>query len=282
MHGFANGKPRQRGKSPAIETTSTQPSYPDDLILSSAVKEISTLSASNQPWLLAVGFIKPHLPFTAPQPFLDLYKETPFPPIPSPEKPHGRSLWHKSGEFMQYAGLDPRKNPAYALKVRQHYAASTSYVDHNVGKLLAALKNSPAHSNTIVILWSDHGFSLGEKAIWGKHHLYHTALHSPLIIKVPKQPAAGQPSDAVVETIDLYPTLCDLCGIKKPKHLEGQSLLKIIHNPSAKSDNQAVSFWGGKKSVITQDTHTITTKGKPFLQFNLKNDPHEERNLTNE
>ncbi|MFK7910355.1 MAG: sulfatase-like hydrolase/transferase, partial [Akkermansiaceae bacterium] len=144
MHGFAGGKPRTREYSPRIETTTNTPAYPDDLILTGAQQELDTLTKSGKPWLLAVGFIKPHLPFTAPQKFLDHYKNVQFPPIPDPKKPEGPSLWHGSGEFMRnYADKnDPRKDPGYALKARKHYAASTSYVDDNIGKLLAHLEKS--------------------------------------------------------------------------------------------------------------------------------------------
>jgi len=281
MHGFAGGKPRTRKYSPRIETTTQTPAYPDDLILEGAQKELDTLAKSEKPWLLAVGFIKPHLPFTAPQNFLDHYKNVKFPPIPSPEKPDAPSLWHGSGEFMgNYADKnDPRKDAAYALDVRKHYAASTSYVDDNVGKLLAHLKKTGVSKNTVVILWGDHGFSLGEKAIWGKHHLYHTALHSPLIVRIPDQKTAGKATDAVAETIDIYPTICELAGIPLPKHLDGKSLVKTVNDPSVGSDGIANSFWSGNKSTITQDTHTIFKKGKPFLKFDLTKDPHEEHNL---
>lgn len=279
MHAYKNGKPRVKGENPVVETTTLSPAYPDDLIADKALTELDQLSKASKPWFLAVGFIKPHLPFTAPKRFLDIYKNVKFPPIPSPDKPTGPSLWHGSGEFMKYIGADPRKDPAQALNARKHYAACTSYVDDNVGKILTALKKNPQSDNTIVILWGDHGFSLGEKKLWGKHHLYHTAIHSPLIIKVPNNKNAGINTESVAETIDIYPTLCELSGIKLPVHLDGKSLVQIVNDPTAKSDGIANSFWGGNKSTITQDTHTIFKKGKPFLKFDLTKDPHEEHNL---
>ncbi|HCC20126.1 MAG TPA: iduronate-2-sulfatase [Verrucomicrobiales bacterium] len=283
MHGYAEGKPRTRAYSPRIETTNKITAYPDDLILMSAVNQLNNLNKQDKPWLLAVGFIKPHLPFTAPQKFLDHYKDVKFPPIPSPDKPEGPSLWHGSGEFMRnYADKNnPNKDLKYALNVRKHYAASTSYVDDNVGKLLKHLEKSGSAKNTIIVLWGDHGFSLGEKQIWGKHHLYHTALHSPLIIKTPDQKTAGKATTAVTETIDIYPTLCTLAGIPLPDHLDGKSLAHIVNDPSQKSDGIANSFWAGKKSIITKDTHTIFKKGKVFLKFDLTKDPQEIYNLVN-
>ncbi|MBT8043839.1 MAG: sulfatase [Verrucomicrobiae bacterium] len=281
MHGYAGGKARTRAYSPRFETTTNQPAYPDDLILAGAKKQIDTLTKSNKSWLLAVGFIKPHLPFTAPKRLLDLYKNTAFPPIPSPDKPVGPSLWHGSSEFMRnYADKnDPRKDADYALDVRKHYAASTSYVDDSVGKLLGHLKKSGVADNTIIIIWGDHGFSLGEKKIWGKHHLYHTALHSPLIIKLPNQKSAGTATKAIAETIDIYPTLCELAGIPLPTGLDGMSLAKIVSDPAATSDGTAISYWAGNKSVITKDTHTIFKKDQPYLKFDLNQDPNEEHNL---
>ena len=281
MHGYAGGKARVRGKNSPLETTTETPAYPDDLILEGAQKELNTLATSEKPWLLAVGFIKPHLPFTAPQTFLNHYKDITFPPIPSPTKPNTPSLWHGSWEFMgNYSNAkDPRKDAAYALEVRKYYAASTSYVDDNIGKLLTHLDKTGLSKNTTVILWSDHGFSLGEKAIWGKHHLYITALHAPLIIRTPNQKTAGQATSEIVETIDLYPTICELAGLPLPGHLDGQSLTKIIDDPKAKSDGTAISLWRKDKSIITKETHTIFRDAKPLLKFDLTKDPHEKNNL---
>jgi len=142
----------------------------------------------------------------------------------------------------------------------------------------------PFVNNTIVVLWSDHGWHLGEQKIWGKHTPYAVALHSPLCIKLPKTINAGKPSHEVVETVDIYPTLCDLANIKKPAHLEGNSLSNIVDNNASKSDGIAISYWKKTKSVITAKEHKIIAwkngnEGKVMQRYNLEKDPYEATNL---
>lgn len=283
MHGIANGVPRTRGVTPACEAT-PDAQYPDDLIVKDFQNNIQKLKNSNKPWFCAVGIMKPHLPFATHKKYLDLYKDKTLPAIPSPEKPKAPNHWHGSGELMSGYSTgkqDPRKNPAYATELRKHYAACVSAADANLAIILQALEKSGQADNTIIILWGDHGFHLGEQAIWGKHTLYHVALHSPLIIKTPKQKLAGKPTSQIAETLDIYPTICDLCAIPKPSHLKGASLLAIVDDPSSKSDGTAISYWRGQKSIITDTEHSIINRktNKPAQRYNLTKDPHESNNL---
>ena len=132
------------------------------------------------------------------------------PPIAHPAKPVGRTTWHPSEEFRQYNlwGRDPNSDADFALAVRKHYAACVSYADAQVGRLMDRLGKVGAAENTIVILWGDHGWHLGEHAIWGKHSLFEESLRSPLIVAYPGIQKPGVPSDSIVETIDVFPTLC--------------------------------------------------------------------------
>jgi iduronate 2-sulfatase len=168
---------------------------------------------------------------------MDPYQDVELPPIPHPNKPEGQTTWHASGEFTNqyhHYGRDPREDPAYADEVRRHYAACVSYVDHHVGEILAKLKETGADQNTIVVLWGDHGWHLGEHAIYGKHCLFEEALRSPLIISAPGMKHPGEKSQAIIETVDLFPTLCDLTGLAQPDFVDGTSLLPQMNRPDVR------------------------------------------------
>jgi iduronate 2-sulfatase len=147
--------------------------------------------------------------------------------------------------------------------------------------MLSLLKETGADKDTIIILWGDHGWHLGEQQIWGKHSPYAVAYHSPLCIKLPETIKAGVPSDEVVESVDIYPTLCDLVKIEKPAHLKGNSLIDLLDNPTAKSDGIALCYWANLQSTITAgENKIIDRKTNKLLQhYNLETDPHETTNL---
>jgi iduronate 2-sulfatase len=193
---------------------------------------------------------------------LDRHAGFKLPPIPHPEKPGGLSTWHNSGEFFRYdhRGRDPRTDAAYADEVRRYYAASVSYSDAQVGRVLKALDELSLTENTIVVLWGDHGWHLGEHSIWGKHSLFEESLRSPLIIRKPGMNAAGQASAAVVETIDVFPTLCQLAGLPTPGFLDGFSLEPQIKDPAAPG-RSAVSYFGGAETLRTDRHRLIRHRG---------------------
>lgn len=286
MHGYDNGKPRERGVTPLFDAKDAR--YPDDATLDGFKTQLNTVTTQDKPWLLAVGLLRPHLPFACNVKYLDIYKGVELPPIPANKRPAQHEFWHPSGEFNQYARpADANKDPAYATEARRHYAACVSSSDDHVGTILQLLEKSGTAKNTIIILWGDHGWHLGEQHIWGKHSPYAVALHSPLFIKIPDNKEAGIPSNEVVETLDLYPTLCDLTNIQKPAHLEGKSLANIIQDPTAKSDGEAISYWKQLKSTITAEEHKINfwkegKTGSLKQHYNLKTDPHETTNLVTE
>ena len=172
----------------------------------------------------------------------------------------------------------------YSRMIRRAYAASTSYMDEQVGRVLAALRELGMEKDTIVVVWSDHGFLLGEHAIWGKHCLYERALRSPLMIRHPGLESPGQTSAATVETVDLFPTLTDLCGLPKPNGLDGRSLRSQLTNPRAAVSKPAHSFWtGGQRTVRTDRWRLIAQPGNdaaaPQVElFDYQIDPDETRN----
>ncbi|MEX0321500.1 MAG: sulfatase [Puniceicoccaceae bacterium] len=211
--------------------------YHDGLIADEGEVQLEKLAKSDKPFFLAIGLIKPHLPFGAPAKYMKPYAGKQLPPIPHPEKPEGKTTWHASGEFTNqyyHHGKDPNVDPEYADEVRRHYAACVTYADKHVGDFLAKLKETGRDKDTIVILWGDHGWHLGEHAIWGKHCLFEEALRSPLIISVPGMDKPGVKTNAVVETLDLFPTLCELTGLEMPDFVHGQSLAPVVKDPKAK------------------------------------------------
>lgn len=291
MHGYANGVPRTRGESPPWEAfDGPDKSYPDAWVADDAVTTLRELASSEEPWFFAVGFFKPHLPFAAPKKWYDLHDPDDIPPPAVTERPSSPSGWHGSGEFRGnygHAGRDPDNDPEYARLMRQGYAAATSYVDAQVGRVLQAVDELDLGEDTIIVVWGDHGFLLGEHAIWGKHCLYDQALRSPLIIRHPGMVQPGRMSDALVETVDLFPTLIDLCGLPTPDGLDGQSLRPQLNDPETTRDKPAFGFWRkGQRTVRTDRWRLVVhpeqrqEDGTPgFELFDYQNDPHEAENL---
>jgi len=257
MHGYANGEPRDRGESPTWESyDGPDTSYPDGWVANDAVETLQELAAGDEPWFFAVGFFKPHLPFAAPLKYFELYDPN---EIPEPDDvviQPSPSSWHGSGEMMNNYGQhpgDPNTDRAYARQLRHAYAAATTYVDAQIGKVLDELRELGLQQNTIVVIWSDHGFALGEQGIWGKHSLYEVALKAPMLISYPGINQPGIVSNAVVETVDLFPTLTDLAGLPEPDGLHGISLRKQLEQPDAISEKGAIAHWNRGQSTIRTD-----------------------------
>lgn len=286
MHGLANGKIRIKASEMDVyqATPGDDDIYPDGLITEAAMAQLNQLATDEEkPFFLAVGLIRPHLPFGAPKAYLDRYQGVDLPNIPHPQKPDRRTTWHSSGEFMKYNrwGRDPNQDSVFAQAVRRHYAACVSYADTQVGKILAKLKETGADQNTIVVLWGDHGWHLGEHAIWGKHSLFEEALRSPLIITYPGMKNKGTQTKAIVETLDIFPTLCDLSGMEKPAFAEGISLKPILEGTQT-DGHPALAYWGKAQSLRT-DSHRLILHADGFVELYDHNSIEKEtRNVAEE
>ena len=270
MHALSNGDIRVNPSDMDVYQTiaGDDSSYPDGAATDEAVKQLNALASNNtQPFFLAVGIIKPHLPFGAPKTYFDRYDGVELPEIAHPQKPTGKTTWHASHELMGYNrwGKDPNTDSAFADSVRRHYAACVSYADAQVGKVLAALKKSGAAQNTIVVLWGDHGWHLGEHAIWGKHSLFEESLRTPLIIHYPGMKESGASSDAIVETLDIFPTLCDLMGIKIPDYTQGVSLKTILEARDT-AGHMAFAYKKGASTIRTP-THRMVLHSDGFVEL---------------
>ena len=205
---------------------------PDGRIAEQAIAVLAELEDTQ--FFLAVGFEKPHLPFYAPKKYYDLYTQEDFTlPETSMLPTNAPTIANNSlGGLREYKDI-PDQGPlsdAKILELIRAYAASTSYMDAQVGRVLQQLETLGLSENTVVVFVGDHGFHLGEHGTWRKNTLFEVALRSPLIISVPGQ----QPSrtDALVELVDIYPTLCDACQIPVPSELEGLSLTPVVEEPT--------------------------------------------------
>ena len=284
MHGYANGVARIPGKSAPTESVDgPDETYPDAWVARDAVSTLGDLAKSDKPWLFAVGFFKPHLPFAAPKQYFDLHADHKLDLTPEESvKPTWPSGWHNSGEFRgnyRHAKDSSTENPAYAREMRRAYAASISYVDAQVGKVIKALNELGLADNTIVVIWGDHGFLLGEHAIWGKHCLYEESLRSPLIIRYPGIVKPGEIANATVETIDIIPTLADLCKIETPQDYDGQSLRPQLTDPAATSSKPAIGYWQNRRTIRNDRWRLIVAAdGKEAELFDYQTDSRETRN----
>lgn len=260
MHGLAHGEIRGKAGEMDVFQSVAGPDtiYPDGLITEEALRQLDQLGSQDaaKPFFLAVGIIRPHLPFGAPAKYLEPYKDITLPPIPHPNKPAGNTTWHGSGEFMKYNRWkrNPNEDAEFAELVRKHYAACVTYADAQIGKILQRLEKLDRKKDTIVVLWGDHGWHLGEHAIWGKHALFEESLRSPLILRYPGIPAPGKPTQSIVETLDVFPTLCDVAGLPQPDYTHGVSLRPILESPAAPG-HPAAAY--GRARTIRTDTHRL-------------------------
>jgi iduronate 2-sulfatase len=266
MHGLAHGEIRGNAKDMALLQSTEGPDtiYPDGLTCNEALHQLDQLAPkkTGKPFFLAVGIIRPHLPFGSPARYIGPYRQAELPTVAHPEKPEGKTTWHGSGEFMKYQrwGRNPNTDAAFAIEVRKHYAACVTYADTLVGRILERLDTLGLRENTVVVLWGDHGWHLGEHAIWGKHALFEESLHSPLIISPPTIKRAGASTQAIVETLDIFPTLCDLTGLPQPDFVHGVSLRPMLENPNMPG-HSAISY-AGKGRTIRTETHRLIAHNK--------------------
>ena len=220
--------------------------YLDGAMAQTAVAEIKELAQQPQPFFLAVGFHKPHLPFIAPKKYWDLYDRAALPlaafqifPFGSPPE---AQVVPNSGELRDYAGVvkSGSISEAQQRELINGYAACVSYIDAQVDLLVKALEESGIAENTIVCIWGDNGWHLGEHGHWGKSTDYEDGTRVPLIIRAPNV-GKGVRSSSLTELLDVYPTLCDLAGLSKPAHLQGKSLAPIMRNPTTQIHETVIS-----------------------------------------
>ncbi|WP_276167316.1 sulfatase [Zobellia alginiliquefaciens] len=229
------------GKGPSYEFADfPDNAYEDGYNTDLAIATMKDMLSKNpeKPFFLGLGMKKPHLDWIAPKKYWDMYDEMDIKLAEQTQAPkNGASMGlHASFELRARAGI-PKKgdiDPELALKLKHAYLACVSYVDAQIGRMISALDDAGIRDNTIIILWSDHGWHLGDMGIWGKATNYEIATKVPLIIWTPDmaKESRGKSTDALVELVDMYPTLCDLADLSKPTSLEGQSFAPLLSNPN--------------------------------------------------
>ena len=218
----------------------------DGKVADAAVAALGELRQSGQPFFLAVGFIKPHSPYVAPKKYFDLYKGNNKVALASnPAYPVGAPILagHGSQELRRYT--DQPKTGEFTesnqRRVRQAYYACVSYIDAQIGRVLDEIDKQGLAENTVVCLFGDHGYHLGEQGLWGKTTNFELDTRVPLIVRVPGMKSVGQSTKSLVELVDLYPTLAQLAGLPIGEHLEGKSFAKICNDPKHSTKQIALS-----------------------------------------
>lgn len=260
--------------------------YFDGKIAAKGIADLRKLKDNKEPFFLGIGFKKPHLPFNAPQKYWDKYNREEISLPESYLQPESipELAYHKFGELRHYADV-PKEGSLrddFAKDLIHGYYACVSYVDAQIGKVLDELEKLQLAENTIVILWGDHGWNLGEHMLWCKHCTFETSLHAPVILKVPEL-TKGTRTDAIIEYVDIYPSLCDLAGIEKPAHLEGESFVPLIKT-GTREKNYAVSKFRDAVTLIEGDlfyTEWTNDQGEAHerMLFDHQKDPLELDNL---
>jgi arylsulfatase A-like enzyme len=281
-------KQGSRKRGPAWESADLPDNaYADGVLVERAKADLERLKAKDAPFFLAVGFFKPHLPFTAPQKYWDLYDHD---KIQLPDNYHvpkdapAESI-HTSGELRAYAGIPAKGlvSDETARNLIHGYYACVSYTDAQIGKLLDELDRLELTDNTVVVLWGDHGWNLGEHTLWCKHSCYETSMQIPLIVRVPGIDG-GQRRSGLIESIDLYPSLCELAGLAAPEHHQGRSFATLMKHPEAAWKSAAVGRYQNGDTIRT-DTFRFTeytnAKGQLTSQmlYEHVNDPKENVNV---
>jgi len=255
--------------------------YIDGQTCEKAIKDMQRLAEMDKPFFLACGFIRPHLPFYAPKKYWDLYDREKLMLADNRDRPkNAPGALRGSGEFSSYHDRGIEYNSTKFHKVTRHgYYACVSYADALVGKLLATLDELKLRDNTIVVLWGDHGWNLGEHNFWSKHNLLHNSKTAPLIICAPGFKKNAK-TESIVELLDIYPTLCELADIQIPEHVEGKSMVTLLKDPEQDWEKPAFTKYNGGISIATADySYTEWGGGKQRMLFDLKNDPGENINI---
>lgn len=278
--------------------------YVDGAIADAGIKLLERFKASGKPFFLTLGFHKPHLPFIAPKKYWDLYAPEDIKLAPFRQHAAGspECAYHTWPELRYYSGIPETAKTlpeATQKKLIHGYYASISYVDAQIGRVVNALKKLGLADNTIIVLWGDHGWHLGDHGLWCKQSNFEQATRAPLIIAA-KGFKGGQKTSSPTEFVDIFPTLCDLAGFQKPAQLEGTSLVPIMKDPTVSvkkfamsqypRDNNKMGYslrtkryrytqwmnWSKKSGILDKKPLAIELydyKSDPLEKVNLANNP---------
>ncbi len=285
--GKAKNSAKERGAPFAISSLSDD-ELGDGQVALKTIADLQRLKQMDQPFFLAAGFFKPHLPFIAPEKYWDLYPAQSI-KLPGnyhrPENAPDEAI-HNSGELRAYEGVPKqgRLPDELALNLIRGYHACVSFTDAQIGRVLDELERLDLAKNTIVVLWGDHGWNLAEHTLWCKHSCFETSMRVPLIIHAPGY-QGGLKTDALTELIDIYPTLCELAGIPIPEHVQGRSFVPLMKDPSQPWKDQAIGRFMAGDTIRTDDyrfTEYSRRTSEPFARmlYNHQSDGAENFNVS--
>lgn len=264
------------GRGPAFEWANVPGNaYYDGYRTERAIEKLNEFKKSDKPFFMAVGYKKPHLPFNAPKKYWDMYDEKKIQLADNPYLPlnYNKYTKYNFNELRNYYGIPKDDNPLpddLARKLIHGYYACVTYIDTQIGKILDELDKLNLRDNTIIVLWGDHGWKLGEHGMWCKHTPFEVDAHVPLIFSFPRKKFAGKRITKLAEFVDIYPTLCAAAGLNLPDHLEGDNLLTIIENPEADWKDMAITQWprdnrGNHNEVITG--YSMKTESYRYVEW---------------
>ncbi len=286
--------------------------YPDGIIAKRAIEVLREFQEQDDPLFLALGFYRPHLPWAVPQKYWDLYDRDDVDLAQNPFLPKDGIGISNLGDFLHYGEKEidrtysdlgkyseddfPLLSEAKQRECIHGYWASVSFTDAQIGKVLAELERLGQLDETVIVLWGDNGWHLGEHRLWSKTSSFEESTRIPLLVSVPGL-TNGLTCDALVELVDLYPTLCDLVGLERPPHLEGLSLAPLLVNPDREWKTGVFSMMHqGHAKTLRTDRYRLTrytnvpvegdlwhlrdaASGHAFELFDLHNDPGENVNI---
>jgi len=283
-------------ESPAAKDTD----YADGRVAQEAIRRLTAARQRREkdgvPFFIAVGFVRPHLPFSAPRRYWDRYDPAKLSLAANQQPPVGAPpvALKRGGEIAAYKPVPPsgEVDARLARKLIHGYYASTSYVDAQIGKVLDALDRLKLADNTIVVLWGDHGFHLGDLGIWTKHTNYEQANRIPLLIAAPGVTKAGSSTRQLAESVDIFPTLAELAGLPLPagpQPIDGKSLLPVLRDPAARVRDHAFHAYPRRKlgrAIRTERYRLVEWRGRGqpasaavYELYDYRADPHETKNL---
>ena len=288
IHLERNVDGRRRG--PATEGgDAAAEAYRDGEVLNQSLDDLRRLAGKEEPFFLAVGFYKPHLPFVAPRKYWDLYDRSQI-KLPEtyrhPPKDAPPIALHTFGELRAYSDI-PSRGPVsdeMAITLIHGYYACVSFVDAQIGRLLDELHRLRLDQDTIVVLWGDHGWQLGDHGLWCKHCCFETSMRAPLLVRAPGMPP-GVECQAPVEFIDIYPSLCELAGLPLPEHLQGTSFVPLLRGAGGPAGKEAaIGRYGAGETVRTAQyryTEYLDHRGRPMARmlYDHHADPTETVNI---
>ncbi len=261
---YATGKPSVEAPNAA------ESEFTDTKLLNHGVELLDQLSSKGKPFFLAVGFHKPHLPFVAPKKYWDLYQRSSF-EINKNQKYSLNGVdiaYHESGELRGYDDIpdigDISENQQKEL-IHGYYAC-VSYIDNLIGQLIDKLEKLGEKDKTVIVLWGDHGWHLGDHGLWAKHTNFENATRSPLIIYSPKV-SGNKKSSSPTEFVDVFPTICQLANVEIPTNLDGKSLVPIMQSPTTKVKDFAVSQYHRKKGALEVEGYALRTDRYRYVEW---------------